>query len=761
MKYLFSLILLLPLLGFSQVRGVISDAVSKEKIPGARVQTSSGQNTLSDEQGRFSLTINQFPVQLKFSMNGFVADSVMIYQDTIINVELFQLVQEIKTVVVSASRSDQNLEEVPVSMEIIRPALFDNKAMSSLEQVADQTPGVFTMDGQVSIRGGGGYSYGAGSRVLALWNGIPMVSPDVGDIKWNAIPLEQCSQIEVIKGASSVLYGSGALNGTIALTEKEPGTKGELKAKIQSGIYGDPRRASLRWWDKNPTFQMAEVYYGKMKGNLAYTVGINGFRDQGYRQTESELRGRINGSVFYRFTKVRIKAGLSYNLQYQDVGLFILWHSDSLAYQPQEGATSQQRSIRLNIDPYIKYIDKWNNRHSLKTRYYQVTTGDSKYIYTSAKAEMFYADYQFQRVMNKGNLVVGATNNTGLITSTVFDDHVSNSAALYGQIDKKIWDLDLSGGMRLEYFQQDDREPDSEWKGLPFYPIFRVGAHYKVHKATHLRASYGQGIRFPSVAERYVATSTGGVVIFPNPELRPEIGWSAELGAKQVFKIGDWRSMFDIAAFINEYSNMIEFTFGLYNPDGYPPTIDWLGFQAQNAEAARITGIEASFNSSGKIKNVEIISLIGYTYMNPVSLNEDPEYVYGTTGIGGFSDTSSNMLKYRFNHLAKLDVESNYKSISCGLSVRYNSFMRNIDAVFLQDLDPTSQVNYILPGLKEYRDLYNDGNIVLDLRAAYTFKDTYRIGLVVNNAMNSEYTSRPGDIQAPRNFIVQFVYHVQ
>jgi outer membrane receptor protein involved in Fe transport len=43
-----------------------------------------------------------------------------------------------------------------------------------------------------------------------------MVSPDVGDIKWNAIPLEQCSQIEVIKGASSVLYGSGALNGTIA-----------------------------------------------------------------------------------------------------------------------------------------------------------------------------------------------------------------------------------------------------------------------------------------------------------------------------------------------------------------------------------------------------------------------------------------------------------------------------------------------------------------------------------------------------------------
>ena len=37
------------------------------------------------------------------------------------------------------------------------------------------------MDGQVSIRGGGGFSYGAGSRVLLLWNGVPMISGDAGD----------------------------------------------------------------------------------------------------------------------------------------------------------------------------------------------------------------------------------------------------------------------------------------------------------------------------------------------------------------------------------------------------------------------------------------------------------------------------------------------------------------------------------------------------------------------------------------------------
>jgi iron complex outermembrane receptor protein len=452
-----------------------------------------------------------------------------------------------------------------------------------------------------------------------------------------------------------------------------------------------------------------------------------------------------------------LKTGLSYNFQVQDLGLFILWKSDSLAYQPQEGATNRQRSIRLNVDPYIKYIDKKNNVHTLKTRYYQVTTGNSQYVYTSAKAEMFYADYQYQRNLKKGELVLGSTSNTGVITSTVFENHLSNSTAIYGQLEQSFRNLTFTGGMRLEYFQQDDRKPDSEWNGLPFYPIFRAGAHYQLAKATHLRSAFGQGIRFPSIAERYVATSTGGVVIFPNPDLRPEKGWSAEIGAKQIFKIGNWRSMLDIAAFINEYSNMIEFTFGLYNPDGYPPTIDWLGFRAENAEAARITGIETSFNSAGKIGNVEIVSMIGYTYMNPVSLNNDPEYIYGTTGIGGFSDTSSRMLKYRFRHLAKADVEVAYKNVSCGVSMRYNSFMQNIDRIFEQSI----LGNFILPGLQEYRQLHNKGNLVFDLRFGYQIKEHYRLGFVVNNLFNAEYSSRPGDIQAPRNFILQFVYHLK
>ena len=213
-----------------------------------------GQKLASDVSGYYSLSPNTYPAWVKVSLMGYMSDSILVNAPQELNFLLYEQVLEIKTVVVSAGRRSQDIEDVSVSMEILTPELINNKGYSNLEQAVDQSPGVYAMDGQVSIRGGGGFAYGAGSRVLLLWNGIPMMSPDIGDAKWNAIPMEQASQIEIMKGASSVLYGSGALNGVIALTEKEPGPKGVLKAKIQSGIYDNPRRASMKWWNKNPSF---------------------------------------------------------------------------------------------------------------------------------------------------------------------------------------------------------------------------------------------------------------------------------------------------------------------------------------------------------------------------------------------------------------------------------------------------------------------------------------------------------------------------
>lgn len=276
--------------------------------------------------------------------------------------------------------------------------------------------------------------------------------------------------------------------------------------------------------------------------------------------------------------------------------------------------------------------------------------------------------------------------------------------------------------------------------------------------------------RYPAIAERYTQTSVGSLNVFPNPYLQRETGWAAEIGFKQGVKIGEnWKGLLDVSGFVNQYNDMMEFTFGVYDPrNGNPldPTnpvdaaifgellsmgyqiSNLVGFRAANAEKARISGIEGSFSSEGKIGKVELRSLIGYTYMNPISLNNNESY------RSTFSDTTGNLLKYRFKHLAKADVEAVYKGFSLGFSVRYNSFMKNIDKIFEEEVLPASGI-YILPGLKKYRQENNGGNLVFDARIGYEINENYRIGFVVNNFLNTEYMGRPGDIQAPRNFILQ------
>lgn len=781
MKNILLLLLFIPVFVFSQITGTIVDKKTKDPVYGAKVFASTGEKALSDFDGIFTLKPSSYPVTLIITAKTFLNDTIKIEKAGDYTFKLQESVQIIKTVVVTAGRRDQDIEDVSISMEIIRPELFENKALLNLEQAVDQSPGVFAMDGQVSIRGGSGFAYGAGSRVLLLWNGIPIISGDAGDTKWNTIPIEAASQIEVIKGASSVLYGSGALNGIISLTEREPGTKGEFRAKIQAGVYDNPKRSTLQWWSKNqnPMFISGDAYYGKMYKKFGYTVSVNGMTSPGFKHGAEEDRGRVSGTLFFRPEKFKkMKMGIGYNAQFQKTGNFLIWRSDTFAYTPSGGVDLNDPASTLtfntgtsiSVDPYIKVYDKKNNLHSLKTRYYFLDRTNLTNASQSTRSAILYGDYQLQRKFAHGTVMTaGLTGVRTDVKSNLFGDHFSENVAVYAQFEKRIGKFDITGGARVEYYEQDNIKGDTDFSfgndtssmtTLPVYPIFRLGTHYQLFKYTHVRASFGQGIRYPSVAERYTFTSVGALNVFPNQNLKPETGWAAEIGAKQVVKIGkNWKGIIDVAGFINEYNNMMEFTFGLYlpdsvqgslNPNDYGYVNNWFGFQAQNAEKARISGAEISFNSQGSIGQVELTSLIGYTYMNPVSLNADS--VYQTT----FSDSGSTVLKYRFNHLAKADIEAKYKNVSLGFSARYNSFMSNIDKAFEDGIDVVDGSNIqILTGLKDYRERNNKGAVVFDARAGYEFKDNYRLGFVINNVLNAEYVTRPGDVRAPRTFILQ------
>src|SRR5205085_5635963 len=117
--------------------------------------------------------------------------------------------------------------------------LIESRNAVAMDEGLDYIPGVNIIDGQANIRGGSGWSYGAGSRVQIMVDDLPQLTADANDAKWNFFPVENLEQIEVIKGASSVMFGSSALNGVMNIRTAFPRDTPSTKVSLFGGMYDE------------------------------------------------------------------------------------------------------------------------------------------------------------------------------------------------------------------------------------------------------------------------------------------------------------------------------------------------------------------------------------------------------------------------------------------------------------------------------------------------------------------------------------------
>jgi iron complex outermembrane receptor protein len=745
LKSLFTF-LLMSLLVFSVqaqkavIEGKVTDAATGESLVGVNVIVDSTTGISTDVNGNYRLELLQDRYELTFTYIGYKSQVKKVSLDSgdtiILNIQLIQETVELEMAVVSAGKFEQRLSDVTVSMEIIQPEFIENTNTVNMETVINQMPGVDILDGQPSIRGGSGYSYGAGSRAMVLVDDLPILTADVAEVKWNFLPVENIEQVEILKGASSALYGSSALNGVINIRTAYPDQKPQTTVNLFSGLYLKPEREEMAWWwETYPLFAGVSVSDSRKVGNTDLITGINAYSNPGYR--EENFEERIRANVRFRHRPKNVKGfsyGINSNIQWQYSSDFFIWQdADSGAFQQLPEVITPTRGFRFNLDPWVSYYDKNNNRHNLKTRFYQVFNRFKEDPDKNNGSDMYYGEYQFQRSFReKLNWTVGFSGLYGVTDAEMYGDHYNSTIGVYTQLDYKFLKrFSASFGFRYEWYTLDNTDKESS-------PVMRVGLNYQAARHTFIRASYGQGYRFPSIAEKYTATSLGSLNIFPNPTLSSETGWGAEVGLKQGIELGNWKGYVDLAAFWTEYQDMIEFIFGVWLDDSTQiPTLDDIGFKSLNIGNARINGVELGVNGTGKVGNTLLTLFAGYTYMNPVDLSSDT--------------LSNNMLKYRYKHSVKGDAEIGYKKLGAGISLIYNSFMERIDAAFEE---PILGVE-IFPGLKEYRQKNNKGFVVLDLRLSYQFTSSTKLSLLIKNILNKEYMGRPGDIQPPRNISVQ------
>ena len=326
-------------------------------------------------------------------------------------------------VVVTSSKFERKIGEESVSIDIIKPAALEKQNLNNVSEVLQRSSGVTVVDGQANIRGGSGYSYGAGSRVLLLLDDLPILQADAGFPSWSGLPVENIGQIEVIKGAASALYGTSAMNGIVNVRTAYPTSKPYAKISIFGSVSDNPNpndyltdslgniigntKTNKQWWKQDsitlPGRNINEVginirdttikneytrrpydagfsfAYREKIGKLDVVAGGMFYKKQGHTWGSNETRGRMTINLRYRIND-KMSFGVNTNIQMNKSQTFFLWGGNGVdKYIPSAatGIPTESRTFRISVDPFFRYADLKGNSHKVLIRYNRTAVDNS------------------------------------------------------------------------------------------------------------------------------------------------------------------------------------------------------------------------------------------------------------------------------------------------------------------------------------------------------------------------------------------------
>ena len=796
------------------VSGVVKDQAEGFPLPYVKITCNVlSDPVMTDAQGKYTVKLSKDNCVLTFEYMGYAKEIRAVTflpkkRNVTLDVKMYSEAQVLDVLQVETTKYEKEPEKSTSSIVVIDPKKSVTKNMTTADAMVNTAGGIVVVDNEPQIRGGSGFSSGMGSRAMIMLDDMPLLRPDAGRPMWNFIPMEGVEQIDIMKGAASVIFGSSALTGAINVLTAYPRSKPRTRVTAFAGIYSKPKdERETSWNHRNPVkYGLSFLHSRIIKKNFDFVIGGEFFNDEGYIGPEEkisetraydgntrgkyEIRGRLNFATRYRFQKVRgLTISVNGNFMYTQNAQSFFWNDGfENKYRTYKGSLSYFKDFTFYIDPTLRYTGPRGFVHSFKNR---IIFSDNAELSgaQSARSLMVYDEYQMNKSIKKigMNIVAGVTNIYTTSYGAVFNGIKgsdtplrvnSDNISLYAQIEEKLLknkNLTLQFGARWEFYKLWSKDDIDIQNAFENKPVFRAGINYQLNKSkTSFRASIGQGYRYPSIGERYIAIAVGKYGFYPNPNLQSENSWNAEIGIMQPFMAGNFRGMVDIAGYNQEFKNFNEFCVGQWGTTG--GLMDKLGFMYLNTGPARISGLDVSFMGEGKIgRNVEYSLSLSYTYSHPVTKNRNNVYyVHPTTGLEytfttTSSDTTRNVLKYRIEHMAKLDLEfSFFKTFSIGVTANYFSAMKNVDNFFFNydaaNPENSPEKNKMLKGLDlpfyGYYDFFHKhdkGSFVLDARISFFIKD-FTLSFIVKNMLNACYYMRPMYMEPTRTFTFQLVY---
>ncbi|NOX36707.1 MAG: TonB-dependent receptor [Calditrichaeota bacterium] len=606
-------------------------------------------------------------------------------------------------IVVTASRTEEVLQEATTSITVMQEREFRLRNNITLNQALQYISGINLNGGQVNIRGATGYTRGVGSRVLLLLDGLPLLTGDTREINFDVVPLFMIERVEVLKGAGSALYGSGAMGGVINIITRGIQNTPTFFTRWYAGMHSEPSYRQWQWSDKSRFLNGQLVGFQKRWGTLG--LSFIGTRDQDDSYRQNDWRLRHTGSVKLQWDISPFQQFILHgNLMEQKRGNFLFWKDLQHALQPpEEQRDDWVHSRRGYLGTSYRLIPGKDQVFQLKalwfSNWFEDNIGEQNNGNRS-QSNQVYGELQYSVKKGIHFLTAGISTNYGWVNANLFGRRQATEAAFYLQNEMRwnpSWKVTL--GIRGDYFDVD--QLNAQFQISP-----RLGIHYSPGGSTHLRASLGWGFRAPSLAEAFTTTSVSGFQVIPNYQLKPETNFSAEVGIRQQFGFVD----LDLAVFNSNYRHLIE-----------PRFLTSGQIQFQNVIRARITGIEG--NLSGKLFQNRLIFNYGYTYVHARDL------------------TRNDYLNFRPRHLFYASQTLHLGTILIGLDYRYIAKYDRIDPrleLLVKDVDQYVPAHVL------------DGRISAIL---VTGKFPIRFTFHVDNILQYYYTDLVGALAPLRKYV--------
>ena len=150
--------------------------------------------------------------------------------------------EEMEEVVVSTTRSTRTIQDVPTRIELVAGEELEEKSNmkpGDIKMVLSESTGIQTLQTSATSGNTGIRIEGMDGRYTqVLKDGFPLYAGFSGGLGLLQTPPLDLKRIEIVKGASSTLYGGGAIAGLINLISKTPGFKREFKALFNGTTAG-------------------------------------------------------------------------------------------------------------------------------------------------------------------------------------------------------------------------------------------------------------------------------------------------------------------------------------------------------------------------------------------------------------------------------------------------------------------------------------------------------------------------------------------